>query len=175
MIRFWSARAFPQCVKPQGFSLLELMVVLCIVAILAAIAVPSISNIIMRATLASQARELMAGAVMARSEAIKRNQVVTLCASSNSSSCTDDDWSKGWIVLAFTNQVVYKHKPLRNGFRINSDLTRITFSASGLGASATSLIVCREEPLGNQERVVTITATGRPSVSTTEEGVCASQ
>lgn len=116
----------------------------------------------------------MAGAVMARSEAIKRNQVVTLCASSNSTSCTDDDWAKGWIVLAFNNQVVYKHKPLPNGFRINSGVKRVTFNASGLGATMTSLTICREEPtVGNQERVVAISATGRPSVSTTNEGECA--
>ena len=173
MIRLWPEPLFSLRGRPRGFSLLELMITLLLLAIVTAIALPSFSNIIMRATLGSQARELMAGALMARSEAIKRNQVVTLCASSNGTSCTDDSWAAGWIVLAQNNQVVHKHKPLPEGFLINSELTRVTFGASGLGASMTSLIICRETPtVGSQERVVTISATGRPSISTTDNGEC---
>lgn len=173
MISFWRVSFVSSGNKRQGFSLLELFITLLILAVITLLAIPALSEIMMRATLASQARELLAGVVMARSEAVKRNQVVILCASSNAISCTDDSWAKGWIVLAQNNQVVYQHKPLPDGFLINSPLMRVTFNASGLGASATHLTVCQgPDVVGSQERVVAISATGRPSLSITENADC---
>lgn len=165
----------PATPAARGFSLLELIIALAIVAILSAIAIPSFSTIIMKATLASQARELLGGAVLARSEAIKRSQVVTLCASNNGTSCTDDSWASGWLVIGIDNRVLHKHKALPQGYLINAAVTRIKFNPSGLGATMANLTICRATPtVGNQERVVTVSATGRASISKTETSLCAS-
>lgn len=159
--------------EQRGFTLLELMITVAIVAILSAAAIPSFSEAMMKSRLTNQARDLMAGALLARSEAIKRNQIVTLCASSNRTACTGT-WENGWIVLTADNTVVHSHTAATTGFLINSALTSITFSGSGLGATMASLIVCKASPgVGSEERVVSISGTGRPSITKTENGVCA--
>lgn len=85
---------------PLGFTLMELMITLAIVAILAAVAVPSMRVFIQNERLVTQINSLLSHLQYARSEAITRHQQVVLCASSNASSCTGGDWADGWIMFS---------------------------------------------------------------------------
>jgi len=86
--------------KQSAFSLIELMVALVIVAILAAIAAPSFTTMISNNRMLSQAQDMTGGFKLARSEAIKRGTAVTLCPSSNGTSCIDNSsLDSGWIVF----------------------------------------------------------------------------
>lgn len=155
----------------HGFTLVELMITLAVFAVLLAIMVPSYSDMTLGSKLRSQANDLVAGAVLARSEAIKRNQQVSLCASSNGTSCTGT-WSQGWIVINGAT-VIMNHGAAPNGFLILSDQSSFTFQPTGVGATTDTLTVCRATPsVGGQEREVTITATGRASVKRTNTGSC---
>ena len=86
-----------------GFTLMELMVTIAIAGILLSIAIPSFTSIISSNRLTTYANELVTALNFARSEAIKRGVRITLCKSTNGTSCTaGDDWSQGWII--FTDQ-----------------------------------------------------------------------
>lgn len=159
--------------KQRGFTLIELMVSILMLAILVAVAVPMFQDSTLRSTLSAQANDLMSGAILARSEAIKRNQVVTMCVSSNGTSCTAGSWEAGWIVISAANAPIRKHASAPTGYLIKGNITSIAFDSTGLGASMTSLRVCRATPVGSQERVVAISATGRPSITKTTDGTCA--
>lgn len=173
MNRLMSCWQVQSPLNQRGFTLIELMITVTIMAILTAMAIPSFSEVILKSTLTNQARDLMASSLLARSEAIKRNQTVTLCASSNGSTC-GGTWTNGWIVLTTDNIVVHSHKAAPTGFLINSALTSITFSASGLGATMATLTVCKATPaVGKEERLLSISGTGRPSISKAQAGVCA--
>ena len=156
--------------RQHGFSLFELVVVLAIIAILAAIAIPALSDMVLGSQLRSQANDLSAGAVLARSEAIKRNQSVILCSSANGTSC-GGTWTNGWIILR-GGTVIKSHEAAKTGYLISSGVTSITFQPSGMSATPATITVCRATPVGDQSRIVTISATGRPRVTRSASSTC---
>lgn len=157
-----------------GFTLVEMMVTIAVLAILLGIAVPSFTETLLGNKLASYANELSSSALLARGEAIKRNAVVTLCVSSTGTACGTGSWEQGWIVISGTT-VLHQHAALPSGLKVieTSATSSIDFRPTGVGASAATLTVCRATPsVGAQERVVTISVTGRTSVSKTTNGAC---
>lgn len=159
----------------RGFTLIEMMVTIAVMAILLMIAVPSFQEATLGSKLGSYANSLVAGAHLARSEAIKRNEVVTLCVSSNGTSCGTGGWEQGWIVLAADGTVVQRQQALIAGFKATETggATSLAFRPSGVGSDTATFTVCRATPdVGGQERVVSISMTGRPSVAKTTAGSC---
>lgn len=88
----------------RGFTLIELMVTISVLAIVLAIAVPSFQDMVRRNRLTSETNNLVSALAIARSEAIKRGSVVTVCKTSNpdtaSPTCaTGANWVDGWVVF----------------------------------------------------------------------------
>lgn len=170
-----------QCVSNgaggRGFTLVELMVVLAILAVFAAIAIPAFSEMTLTSRLRAQANALAAGVVLARSEAIKRNQVVRLCASDDGAACasTATSWGSGWIVLGAGNEVISRHAGMPSGYLNIATVASVSFQPSGTGATVAAFKLCRATPsVGSQERVIEVSATGRPSVNKTNTATCVS-
>jgi len=168
------ARMEPWLVQ-QGFTLIELMVTIAVMAILLMIAVPSFKEATLGSKLGSYANSLVAGAHLARSEAIKRSAPVTLCVSSNGTSCGTGGWEQGWIVRATDGTVIQSQQALPAGLKVTEGAasTSLVFNPSGVGATSAIFTVCRATPTaGGQERVVSVSLTGRPSVTKTTAGSC---
>lgn len=95
--------------RSSGFTVVELMIVIAIVGILAAMAVPMFEGYIARTQVNDQISALASDIRLARSEAIKRNVQVTLCpsddADSDAPTCAAAadgalGWAAGWIAYA---------------------------------------------------------------------------
>jgi type IV fimbrial biogenesis protein FimT len=89
----------------RGVTLLELLIAITIVALVAAIGVPSFSNFVDNQNRLSGTNELAYTLSLARSEALKRAEFVTVCRSTDLSACAGagGDWTTGWIVFANTS------------------------------------------------------------------------
>ncbi|WP_243041624.1 GspH/FimT family pseudopilin [Dyella sedimenti] len=89
--------------KPRGFTLIELMVTLAVVAVLAIIAVPNFRDAIHRSAVSSASNALLADLSYARTEAVNRGQAVSVCPSTDGTSCNAGTaFDTGWIIYAYT-------------------------------------------------------------------------
>jgi type IV fimbrial biogenesis protein FimT len=85
--------------RQRGFTLLELLITVSVVAILLAIAVPSLQTFIQNSREDSEADSLISSLEYARSEAVKRDADVEVCASTDGATCSgSNSWGTGWIV-----------------------------------------------------------------------------
>ena len=162
--------------RTRGFTLVELMVTVVVLVVLVSMAIPSFDYVKLSNRLNSYSTDLVAGSQVARSEAIKRNAQVTLCVSTNGTSCaTTGLWETGWIVISADGVVIQKQPATASGYQIRDSggLSALAFEATGVGATAANFTICRSSPLGSQERVVKVSATGRSSITRTSAGVCA--
>lgn len=78
--------------KSAGFSLLEIMIVLALIGVMAALTQGSVVEIIKGQRVKSAASDLFSTLVLARAEALKRNSCVQVVPTSSS------NWSLGWRV-----------------------------------------------------------------------------
>lgn len=84
-----------------GFTLIELMVTVAVLAIIAAIGVPSLQGFIASSRLRSTTHDLYSALQTARMEAIRRNARVTVCkANATLTNCNNSGtWNGGWLVF----------------------------------------------------------------------------
>ena len=76
----------------RGFTLLELLVTISIVAILVAVAVPSMESSNKRGQVKAHQRHFLGALNYARSEAVSRNKLVSMCASNDgATACPPQD------------------------------------------------------------------------------------
>lgn len=87
-----------------GFTLVELMIALVMAAVLLGVGVPAMTDFMRSNRMISITNDLVTALQFARSEAVKRNNPVTVCISSNGTACTGGaNWENGWIVFNDVN------------------------------------------------------------------------
>lgn len=168
---------------PGGFTLIELLVTVAVAAVLAALAVPSFTSLINTNRLVAQANALVAGLQEARVEALRSNRRVTLCRSSNGTSCNTGAgaWTS-WISFVDINgnQVVdagdtlLRSSAVKVPLQVSSTAQALTFRADGMvrdnGTRAlvnNTLTVCipTTNPAANK-RQVTLNTGSRVAITT---------
>lgn len=84
-----------------GFTLLELVITLSIVSILMGIGIPSFMSAVKNSRQSATYQSLVGALFLARSEAVKRTDIITVCSRKSSTECGGTgDWEKGWVVFS---------------------------------------------------------------------------
>lgn len=130
--------------RQRGFTLIELLVTISIVAILLTVAVPNFIVFVQNNRLASQANDLVTMLNYARSEAVKRNQRITVCSSTTGTSCAGSGtWDTGLIVFVDTDgdgvvdageTILQVRQAMEGGNTLRSGLNRVTYQSNGFSS-----------------------------------------
>lgn len=150
------------------------MTTITVLAILLAIAVPSFRDVIHRNQVSSASNELLASVAYARTEAITRGQLVSMCPSSNGSSCTasGQTYDPGWLIYTYpagaasanraydASSILLRKVTARSGVSIQSLGSAITtFGLQGQLKPSTLLtfVTCyRNDSSGNGESTAAV-------------------
>lgn len=87
-----------------GFSIVELMVTVAVLAILLAVAVPSLRTAMRRSYVSDTTNSLVGDLAYARAEAAGRHKYVSICRSSDGAACdggTSKSYATGWLIYAY--------------------------------------------------------------------------
>ncbi|WOJ96492.1 GspH/FimT family pseudopilin [Congregibacter brevis] len=93
------------CAKGQsGFTLIELMMVLVLIAVLLGVGGPSFQSSLQRNRLQSAVNTVATALSFARAEAVIRSQPVSICPTIDTSSCSGSNWETGWLIFVDNNE-----------------------------------------------------------------------
>ncbi|MBW8760223.1 MAG: GspH/FimT family pseudopilin [Burkholderiales bacterium] len=178
-----SRRTVPLPRRADGFSLIELMFTITLAGILAAVAVPSMSKMFKTNRVQTEASSFVGDLMLARTEAVKRGQNVSVCVSTDGVNClTTNTWNQGWIVFpdstaacsaATTAAPAVK---VRKAFSTTDTLVAsvskscVTFNREGftsnLGTASVTFTLHTADSLGSATRCVAVDLGGRITTQT---------
>lgn len=134
--------------KQKGFTLLELTMVVAVITILSVYAVPSFKVSMVNNRLIAETTNMTSILNLARAESLRRNDYVSICPSSNGTSCSGTDYAIGAIIftdpnnsgLSVSSKVIRVINQFPNTTDKGKGISRFTFSPTGAVNTGTMLI-----------------------------------
>ncbi|MDX1593878.1 MAG: GspH/FimT family pseudopilin [Gammaproteobacteria bacterium] len=168
----------------SGFTLVELMIVVVVLAVIATVAIPNLRTIIQKSEIKDTSGAITSSMMLARTEAVTQGRSITVCITSSTSCSTSGTWEEGWIVLEPTTNTVIRRVPAQAeavGVTVSDAVGRVIYSRDGAadfqevdGDDITSGVKTFTIANNCWTKDLDITATGRVDASTnmTPSGGC---
>ncbi len=121
-----------------GFTLVELMVAIAVLAILSAMAAPAFQQMIASSRITAATNDILGTLAHARSEAVKRSATVTVSANNN-------DWTAGWTSTAGGTTVNSRSALADDVVVDDGAVTTIAFTANGQTVNTGSIVIRSSE------------------------------
>ncbi len=163
-----------------GLTLVELLVAIAVFAIVASLAVPGFRDFVQNNRTSTQANELVSALNLARTEAVRRGSVVTVCPANDNADDCANDWTNGWLVFVDNadpgdtpevDEVLRIWEPLPSSANIDgggngAPPTELQFRGLGdVEGAGGSFRVHFDGCTGDNARRIAVNAVGRPSVT----------
>ena len=159
----------------RGYSLYELLMTLTLAALILGLGLPSFAGIIARNRQHVEINALFHAIHLARKESIMRRQVVSLCPSTDATSCEPGkDWSSGWLMFANhdgdeppridAGEPLLQVHSVGENVRITANRRGFTLRATQKRATNGTIVVC---DMANRipPKALVVSYTGRPRVT----------
>ena len=158
-----------------GFTIIELMLTVAVAAVILTLGVPSFQGLMERNQLTTNINRFISSLALARSEAIKRNQRVVVCPSSDGAACSNaGGYDNGWIIFVDANnnnarndgeELLWEGESIPTNMTLrgtNAYNTAIPYMPSGRLATgiAGSVRLCKSNNT-NKARAITLIQSGR--------------
>jgi len=174
--------------RQAGFTMVEMLTVMAIVAILLSIGVPSYKYITTSYRMSSEVNGLLGDLMYARGEALKEGQGVTVCVSNNGTTCTGGNWQNGWVIFSnptgagspAAGTILRVQAPFTGNppdtFVASSAINAITYNREGFATTAAGFpntIITLHNPAANSgfTRCLTISPQGTLNTETAATSV----
>jgi|AMFO01.1.fsa_nt_gi Tfp pilus assembly protein FimT len=168
--------------REKGVTLVELVAGVAVAAILVSLSIPPLREQLRSATAAAETHKLLSLLARARVEAVRHNQVVTLCRSADGVAC-GGSWSRGWLLFVDANRngrreeaetVLAVGRP-ENGYRLRlaafGSPNRMRFSPVGFTLAGNGTFrLCPEDGDVRYARAVIVNKAGRARISRDRNG-----
>ena len=162
----------------NGFTLIELLIAIAVAAIVLSLGVPSFERVIERNQITANTNKFVSTLNLARSEAIKRNQRVKICDSTDGATCGAGSYEQGWMVFVDDNddgvldspdeQLIQVYEALPAVFTVNPNLTLgandVSYQANGRANRGGNFILCKLNDT-TKAKVIILDVNGRARVT----------
>ncbi len=156
----------------SGFSLIELIVTLSVAAIILSIGVPGFQTIVQNNRMSADLNRLVTDLNLARMEAIKRGEDVTICKKNTASTDCDNasTWDFGWIVfndpdrdgvVDADEEIIRVNAELDTGISLTYGNDRITYDSQGFSYGFAGSFVISDARGGGYAKTRIISNAGR--------------
>lgn len=172
-----------------GFTLIELMLVIAVLALVMGVAVPGYARIATAAHLGTARGDLSTALVRSMNRSIGRSQRLVFCPSLDGASCADSyDWSDGWIAftdpdgsrrMGLQSQMEASHGPIDPGLRLVTSTGRrsILFQAGSATVGSNLTFTFCDRRAGLALETLVLSNAGRlrrePAIGATAVAACA--
>ena len=159
--------------KQKGFTLVELLVTLVIMALLVSVAIPGFQGMLARNNLATSANAVLIASNLARGEAVRVGGGTSLVALPATPVNAANDWGGGWQVLDSDATLLRQFGAPSGVLTLDSPtgVTTVQFTARGALTGGAPVVLNLCEP-GVGGVAVTISAVGRASTANLTAAGC---
>lgn len=166
----------------KGFTLIELMVTLAVLAILLTVAVPGLAMFVQNNRLAAQANDLVTALAYARSEAVSRAVRVAVCGRQDDLNCTGSGiWDGGFLVFVDADgngapdgagDILRVRAPMEGANTLRSNRAVVTFQPSGFSTGSNATVNLCDTRGDANGRAIILNNQGRVRVAAVTAGGC---
>ena len=182
--RYQAAARKGSVARAPGYTLLEMLIALAIIALLATMMGPNMIGVVERNRKASALSDTFGMLGMARSEAVNQQTTVALCPTTDQASCSGSDWEYGWLLFvddgagaggtAADGDINGTETLLRIGqastgavtirTRNFTDAGAISFDLDGLAVERGTIVICDDNG-PSQASAVVLNFSGQPRLA----------